>query len=154
MKKVLVAYYSVGGNTEKIAQYIGEGIRFSGQEAVVKSIKDVKATADLAGYDGFIFGSPTYFRDAPEPMKTFLFMVKQVNMEGKLGGAFGTYSHDVSYMHEAYAPAVILDTLQYVCKMEPFELGPLMLKDTAVGTGEGIHTSQDYGRVFGEKLNQ
>ncbi len=154
MKRVLVAYFSMGGNTEKIAQYIGEGIRFSGQEAVVKSISDIKTIADLTGYDGYILGSPTYFRDAPEPMKTFLFMVKKANLEGKLSGAFGTYSHDVSYMHEAYAPAVILDTLQFVCKMQPFELGPLTLKDTIVGTGEGIHTSQDYGRVFGEKLNQ
>jgi flavodoxin I len=42
MAKILVAYASVTGNTEKMAQFIGEGIRFSGSEAVVKNISTIK----------------------------------------------------------------------------------------------------------------
>ena len=146
MKKVLIAYFSLTGKTEKMAEYIAEGVRFSGQQAVIKKISDIKSANDLAGYDGYIFGSPTYHRDMAEPMKTFLFLAKKANLEGKLAGAFG------SYTHSGDAPAIIFDTMQYVYKMEPFELGSFNLKEAVVETGEGMRSCQDYGRVLGEKL--
>jgi hypothetical protein len=43
--------------------------------------------------------------------------------------------------------------LQHVCKMKPFELGPFTLNEELVETSEGMKTCQDYGRVFGEKLD-
>jgi len=146
MGKVLIAYFSLSGKTEKMAEYIAEGVRFSGQQAAMKKISDVKSANDLAGYDGYIFGSPTYHRDMAEPMKTFLFLAKKADLEGKLAGAFG------SYTHSGDAPAIIFDTMQYVYKMEPFELGSFNLKEAVVETGEGMRSCQDYGRVFGEKL--
>jgi flavodoxin len=146
MKKVLIAYFSLTGRTEMMAQYIAEGIRFSGNEAVVRKMSDIKSSNDLAGYDGYIFGSPTYYLDAPEPVKTFLFLGRKAGLKGKLGGAFGSYTHDGN------APEMILNTMQYVFNMEPFELGPFNLLEAKVETSEGMHACQDYGRVFGEKL--
>lgn len=146
MKKVLLAYFSLSGNTEKMAGYIAEGIRFSGNEAVTKKVSELKSAADLEGYDGYIFGSPTYHRDMAEPVKTFLFLAKKANLDGKLAGAFG------SYTHSGDAPAIVLDTMKYVFKMPPFELGSFRLLEAAVGTTEGMRACQDYGRVFGEKL--
>jgi len=145
--KVLIAYFSLSGKTEKMAEYIAEGVRFSGQQAIAKKISDIKSANDLADYDGYIFGSPTYHRDMAEPMKTFLFLAKKANLEGKLAGAFG------SYTHSGDAPAIIFDTMQYVYKMEPFELGSFNLKEAVVETSEGMRSCQDYGRVFGEKLS-
>ena len=150
--RVLIAYYSATGRTEKMAEYVAEGVRFSGHETAVKKIGELKDTAELAGYDGYIFGSPTYSLDLPKPAKTFLLMAEKAGLKGKMGGAFGSYTHDVSYRHDTHAPAIILDTLQRVCKMKPFELGPFILKEEAVETSEGMKTCQDYGRVFGEKL--
>ena len=146
MTKVLIAYFSLTGKTEKMAEYIAEGVRFSGQQAVTKKISDIKTPNDLAGYDGYIFGSPTYHRDMAEPMKTFLFLARKANLEGKPAGAFG------SYTHSGDAPAVVFDTMQYVYKMQPFELGSFKLKEAIVETAEGARACQDYGRVFGEKL--
>lgn len=146
MKKVLVAYFSLTGMTEKMAQYIAEGIRMSGQQAVVKKIRDLKVANDLAGYDGYLFGSPTYHRDMAEPMKTFLFLAKKADLAGKPAGAFG------SYTHSGDAPAIIFDTMEHVYKMEPFELGSFNLLEHEIETPDGMHTIQDYGRVFGEKL--
>ena len=60
MKKVLVAYVSRTGKTEKMAEFIAEGIRFSGNEAVLKKVSEIKSAKDLAGYDGYAFGCPTY----------------------------------------------------------------------------------------------
>jgi flavodoxin len=153
MKKVLIAYFSATGTTEKMAGYIAEGVRFSGQEAVIKRIGDIKAT-EIAGYDGYIFGSPTYSLDVPEKMKIFLRTVKKAYLEGKMGGAFGAYAHDVGYKHDAHAPALIFDTLQNTYGMKPFELGSFTLREDLVMTSEGMRTCQDYGRVFGEKLDR
>lgn len=165
MKKVLIVYFSLTGNTEMMAQYIAEGMRFSGQEVIVKKISDIKNADDLTGYDGYIFGSPTHFSNVPEQMKAFLLLVREAELKGKPGGAFGSYTHDGN------APAIIFDTLQHVFNMQPFELGSInftetMLQKTGRGdrdsgryvagevyeVGEGMRGCQDYGRVFGEKL--
>ena len=168
MKRVLIAYFSLSGNTRKMAEYIAEGVRFSGQEAVVKKISAIKKAEELAGYDGYIFGSPTFYRDIAEPMKTFLFLAKKAELEGKLAGAFGSYTHDSD------VPAVIFDTMQYVFDMEPFELGSLKMLDATLQepgrdsgpsrqyiagevhgeSREGMRACQDYGRAFGERLGK
>lgn len=153
MKKALVSYFTSGGLTEKMADYIAEGIRFSGQTAVVKPIEDITTTTQLEGYDGYILGSPTYSTDLSNPMRTFLLAAEKSGLEGKLGGAFGPYKHDISYRHDSYAPTLIFDYLQNILKLKPFELGPFILKEELVETSEGMRTCQDYGRVFGEKLN-
>ena len=41
MKKVLIAYFSASGETQKMAQYIAEGVRFSGNQAVTRKISDI-----------------------------------------------------------------------------------------------------------------
>ena len=153
MKNVLIAYFSSTGKTETMAQYIAEGVRFSGSEAVIKKIADIKSATDLAGYDGYIIGAPTFSLDLPKPVKTFLVLMGKAKVEGKTGGAFGSYRHDVSYKHDAYAPAIIFNVLQKEHKMKPFELGPFNLKEDNVETREGMKACQDYGRVFGEKLS-
>jgi flavodoxin len=145
--KVLVAYFSLTGNTEKMADFISEGIRFGGHQAASKRVSDLKATADLEGYDGYIFGSPTFHRDMAEPMKTFLFLARRVDLHDKLAGAFG------SYTHSGDAPAIIFDTMRYVYKMRPFKLGSFNLVEGEVGKTAGMKACQDYGRVFGEDLN-
>ena len=152
MKKVLIAYFSATGTTGKMAEYIAEGIRISGQGVVVRKTSEVKAPDDLAGYDGYIFGAPTYSLDVPEPMKKILLAVEKAGLDGKLGGSFGSYSHEVAYKHDAYAPAIIYNTLQTASKMKPFELGPLNLREDMVAIGEGMKACQDYGKTFGNKL--
>ncbi len=146
MNSVLIAYFSLTGKTEKMAEYISDGVRFSGHQVVTKKISDIKSAKDLADYDGYIFGSPTYYRDVAEPMKTFLFLGRKAGLEGKLGGAFGSYTHDGN------APAIILETMEYVYKMEPFKLGPFILKEATVKAAEGMRACHEYGRIFGEKL--
>ena len=148
MKKVLIAYYSLAGNTKKMAEYVAEGVRIGGQVAILKKVSDIKEAEELNGYEGYIFASPTYHREMAAPMKTFLFLGRKVNLEGKLAGSFGSYTHDGN------APAMILDTMQYVFKMEPFELGSFNLLENKVDTQEGLHACQDYGRVFGETLDK
>jgi flavorubredoxin len=153
MKRVLIAYFSPGGVTEDMASYIAEGVRFGGDQPVIKKISEIKNAEDLAGYDGYIFGSPTYSQDMPEPMKKFLLTVEQAGPAGKLAGAFGSYTHDVAYQHDDYAPAIIFNAMRDAAKMEAFELGPFQLKEDLVATSEGMKACQDYGKNFSQQLS-
>ncbi len=146
MARVLIVYDSRTGKTEQMAQYIAEGLRISGNEPEVKKVREIKNEKDLEGYDAYIFGSPTYHRDMIGTMKTFLFLAQKANLEGKFGGAFG------SYTHSGDAPKIILDTLEFVYKMKVSSLGSLRLKEEIIGTPEGLKACQDYGRSIGEAL--
>jgi flavodoxin len=154
MAKVLIAYFSPGGETQKMASYVGEGIRFTGAEPTVTEISDIHTFEDVAGYDGYILGAPTYSLDVPEDMKNFLSGLPKTSLKNKLAGAFGPFTHDVSYSHDTHAPAIMFKTMQDSKKMKPFELGPLILREDMVETNEGIRACQEYGRVFGKALQE
>lgn len=142
MKKVLVAYYSRTGNTEKMAEYIAEGVRFSGNVADVKKITEIKTEKDFDGYAGFIFGCPTYHRDMTENFKTFLFLAQKGKLQDKSGGAFG------SSIHSGEAPKLIFDTMEFVFKMKMTNLGPFDLREQIVNTDAGLRACQDYGKAL------
>ncbi len=146
MKKVLITYYSRTGKTEKMAEYIAEGIRFSGNSVEIKKLSEIKNEKELEGYDGYAFGCPTYHRDMTANMKTFLFLVEKAHLEGKTGCAFG------SYTHSGDAPKYIFDTMQYVFKMEMTPLGSFILEERLVETTEGMRACQDYGKALSDKL--
>ena len=148
MSKVLIAYDSRTGHTEKMAEYVAEGIRMGGNEAELKKIHSIKKEGDLAGYDAYVLGCPTYHRDMTGGMKTFLFLMQKANLEGKVGGAFG------SYTHSGDAPGIIYDTMEYVFKMKMSDLGSFNLKEALVGDAEGLRASQDYGKGINEKLEK
>jgi flavorubredoxin len=118
----------------------------AGYEADLRKITQIKSEAELQGYDAYIFGSPTYHRDMIGTMKTFLFLAQKANLEGKLGGAFG------SYTHSGDAPAIIFDTMEYVFKMKMTSLGSFNLKEALVEDMEGMRACQDYGKSICEQL--
>jgi flavodoxin len=148
MKKVLIAYDSRTGNTEQMAEFIAEGVRISGQEAELMKISEIKNEKVLQGYDAYVFGCPTYHRDMTNGMKTFLFLAQKGGLQGKVGGAFG------SYTHSGDAPQLILDTMEYVFKMNVIDLGSFNLKEHIIATGEGIRACQDYGRAIAQQLSR
>ena len=146
MKKVLIAFDSRTGKTEKMAESIAEGIRMLGHEADLKKISGIMNEAELQGYDAYVFGSPTYHRDMIGTMKTFLFLAQKADLAGKIGGAFG------SYTHSGDAPSLIFDTMAHVFGMDMTNLGSFNLKEQLVDDMEGIHACQDYGKGICEKL--
>lgn len=146
--KVLIAYDSRTGHTEKMAEYMAEGVRFSGQEVDTKKISEIKNEAALQGYDAYIFGSPTYHRDMTQGMKTFLFLAQKANLGGKVGGAFG------SYTHSGDAPKLIFDTMEFVFKMNMTDLGSFNLLEGLIASNDGAKVCQDYGRGVGEGVSK
>jgi len=152
MKKVLIVHFSVTGKTESMAEFIAEGVRFNGVEAVVKKIGNIRDVADLKGYDGYIFGSPTFSQDMPRPVKNLLDLAQKAELKGKLVGSFGSYKHDTGYRHDSSAPAAMIDIITEQNDLVPFDLGPFALQEDMIDTRDGLKACQDYGRVFGEKL--
>jgi flavodoxin len=146
MAKVLVAYFSLNGHTETMARYAAEGVRIAGHEATIAKLSTLKSVDDVRGYAGYLFGSPTFHRDMAEPMKTFLFLASKAGLEGKMGGAFG------SYTHSGDAPGLIFETMQHAFRMKMTELGSFNLLEAVVDTDEGNHACQDYGRVLAGQL--
>jgi NAD(P)H dehydrogenase (quinone) len=68
---VLIAYHSVSGNTEKMAQAVAEGAKaVSGMSVVLKRVSEV-AGDDLLFSDAVIVGSPVYVGNMSGEVKTF-----------------------------------------------------------------------------------
>lgn len=144
MKKILIAYYSRKQHTEQMAKFIAEGVRIGGCEAELRPISSLKSAAELKGYDGYIFGCPTYHRDMTENMKQFLFLADEADLTGKAGGAFG------SSTHSGEAAGYIYDTMQYALHMSMTRLGPFRLKEDEIETN--FKACQDYGRSVSEMV--
>ena len=143
MKKALIVFASRNGETEKMAEIIGEGMRFSMVDVTVKEVKELKKTEDLEGYDAYIFGSSTYHGEMMTPMKSFLFLAEQVDLKGKTGGAFGSYGWS------GEAAERIFDTMKNIYGMNMVST-PLMLKTVAIEGG--LKMAQDYGKEIGALL--
>jgi flavodoxin len=150
MKKVLIAYLSHSGNTENMAQYVAEGVRITGQEAEVRKVSEINTERDLAGYDGYVFGSPTYHLGIPQNVEAVLDLAEKANLAGKVGGAFGYRAHPSSGGGDA--PGLIFQKMESRLKMKMTNLGALDMKGGLFEGAEDMRACQDYGRVIGEML--
>ncbi len=143
MSKVLIVYASRTGETQNIADLIAEGVRFAGQEAEVVNVKEIKNESDLDGFDGYVFGSATYHGEMLQGMKTFLFLAEKANLEGKVGGAFGSYGWS------GEANDRIFDTMKHILKMNL--VGDTLRLKSSMLEG-GLQMAQDYGRAVAKKF--
>ena len=143
MAKVLIIFATRTGETQNIANLIAEGVRFSGHEAQVASVKEIKSEEDLDGFDGYVFGSATYHGEMLQGMKTFLFLAEKANLEGKVGGAFGSFGWS------GEANDRIFDTMKHILKMEL--VGDTLRLKSSMLEG-GLQMAQDYGRAIAKKF--
>ncbi len=90
--KILVLYFSKGGNTRRLAEAIATGVdKTEGTEAVLKKTQDVTKD-DFLNAEAVIAGSPVYFGTMAAELKKVLddFVSVRKRMEGKVGAAFTT----------------------------------------------------------------
>ena len=128
MKKFLVVYVSRTGKTKQMAEWIAEGLRMAGHTAVLKTLPQVKQVEDIAGYDGYVLGSPTYHKAMIEGFNSWLFKAQRAGVQGNLA-----------------------DTMEHVFKMDMAGLGPLRMEERVVVTDDGMHACQQFGRALGER---
>ncbi len=90
--KVLVLYYSKGGNTRKLAEAVLKGVESVGDVEGVLKHTDAVTKQDFIEASGVIVGSPVYFGTMAAQLKSVLdeFVSTRRKMEGKVGAAFTT----------------------------------------------------------------
>jgi flavorubredoxin len=143
MPKALIVFATRSGQTQRIAELLAEGIRFTGAEAKVVNANQVAKEEDLQGYDGYVFGSATYHGDMVQAMKALLFLAAKLDLEGKIGGSFGAFGWSGEALDR------IFNTMKHILKMDMVG-SPLRLK-TAVLQG-GLQMCHDYGREIGKRM--
>ena len=91
MSKIVVAYWSQTGNTEAMANAIGEGIVAAGAEAQVVRVSDI-AAAELESMQVFALGCPAMGAEVLEEdeMEPFVAEVEKF-AAGKKIAIFGSY---------------------------------------------------------------
>lgn len=95
--KILVAYHSLSGNTERMAEAVAEGAKsLPGTVVLMKRVAQVTAD-DLFTSDAVIVGSPVYWSNMSGEVKTFFdnWQLKfgvfpEFKMKNKIGAAFAT----------------------------------------------------------------
>ena len=143
MSKAVIVYTTRAGGTKAIADLIAEGIRMAGAEAAVVNSTEIKKEADLAGYDAYVFGSATYHGDMMQGMKTMLSLCEKADLDGKVGGSYGSFGWS------GEAPDRIYDTMKNIFNMN-MAGGPLRLKSASMGGGKQM--AQEYGKEVAKKL--
>jgi len=137
MGNFLIVYATRSGETKKIGELIAEGIRINGHSAEIKKVNEIKNEKDLDGYDGYVFGSPTYHGEMISSMKQLLFLGERAALKGLPGGAFGAFGWS------GEAPERIFGTMKNIYGMK-MTGNPLMLKASWMGGGRDM--AQDYGK--------
>jgi flavorubredoxin len=143
MPKALIVYSTRNGETRNIAEIIAEGLRFSLVEVTMKDVKDIKKETELAGYDAYVFGSSTYHGEMMNSMKTFLFLAEKADLQGKKGGAFGSFGWSGEAAERIY------DTMKNIYQMDMVS-SPLMLKSSTIEGG--MKVAQAYGKEVAAKI--
>jgi len=143
MAKALIVYATRKEETRRIAELIAEGLRFAAVTVTLADARDIKKESDLAGYDAYVFGAPTYHGEMINSMKTFLFLAEKAELAGKVGGAFGAFGWS------GEAPERIYETMENIFQMDMVE-APLRLKSSTLDGG--IKMAQDYGRQIAAKI--
>ena len=90
--RLLIAYYTGGGKTERMAEEIGKGAKSEGVDVEIKRIESC-SLEDLANADGIVVGSPTYFSNVAWQVKKLIdesiaLYRKDHQLEGRVGGCF------------------------------------------------------------------
>ncbi len=143
-KKALIIYATRTGQTQKIAELIAEGIRFGGMEAETINVNDLDTSQkNLKDYDAIVIGSPTYHGEILQSIKTLLFKLESIGVEGKVGGAFGSYGWSGEAIDRIY------NTMLHVLKMNMVN-DALWLKSADLGGG--IQMAQSYGKEIAKKM--
>jgi len=164
--RVLVAYYSLYGNTEKLAKDVAAGAReVKGVSVVLKPVDKV-TKEDLAAADGIVLGSTTYYANLPGAMKTVIddwSWKMKVDFTDKVGGAFATGGGQMGGKEHA-----VISLLLFMINNRMVVAGPLYEdeegEDKWAETGGGAMTGPidpgvgeqelDSGRRIGRRIAQ
>lgn len=165
MTQILIVYYSRGGNTHRMAQYLARGVEsVDGCEAVLRTVPEVSAVCeateaavpedgapyashdDLRACDGLILGSPTHFGNMAAPLKYFIDQTSGLWFGGELAGKPAAVYTSTASQHggqESTLLSMMLPLMHHGMLITgvPYSV-PELINSTSGGTPYGAsHTS-------------
>ncbi|MDP2767986.1 MAG: flavodoxin domain-containing protein [Candidatus Methanoperedens sp.] len=90
MVKVAIIYDTATHNTEMMANAEAFGVSSESEEAKLPHVHEA-TIEDIRDVDGLVLGSGTYHHEMMPTLEVFIEQAKGVNLEGKVGAAFGSY---------------------------------------------------------------
>ncbi|MGD9397539.1 MAG: flavodoxin domain-containing protein [Candidatus Thorarchaeota archaeon] len=91
MKKVLIIYDTMFGNTRKLALELATGIQQNDEIITKVANGDGLETEDLSKFDGVLFGGPTRAFRATRGAMNSIKRAGEIGLDGKVVSTFGTY---------------------------------------------------------------
>jgi len=92
--RTVILYNSMGGNTKRLARLLGEELEKTGISAEVIDANvrpKEEILAKVADADGILVGASTKYADISGNLEGILAELKDMDLEGKVAGAFGSY---------------------------------------------------------------
>ncbi len=125
--RVLVAFYSLTGNTEQMAQGVADGVKLVPDALpLVKKVEEV-TQQDLEAADAIVLGCPTYYANIPGKMKVVIddwSWKMKVDFTDKVGGAFATGGGQVGGKEH-----VVVSLVMFMLSNRMIVAGPLYRND-------------------------
>jgi NAD(P)H dehydrogenase (quinone) len=122
--KILIAFYSRNGSTEKLAHAVAEGAQAADAEVRLRRVREIvpeeiikkapgwaenrdrmyreyeaPSESDAEWADGIIFGTPTRFGNSSAELKAYIDSLGGLWFQGKLNGKCGSAFTSTSTMH-------------------------------------------------------
>ncbi len=150
MKRVLILFASMSGNTEDMADLIEQGMSDQNVEIVKKQIEiDEIAVEELKDFHGIVFGSYTWGDgDLPDELEDFYDELDVLNLTGIRAATFG--SCDSMYPKYGAAVDILSDKLT--------ELGAEIILDglkvELTPEDDDVENCKAFGKSFAELLHK
>lgn len=150
MKKAIIVYESLYGNTKKIAEAISEGInKVEGVECLIKKTGEIH-TDDLCDYDAILFGCPNHNQGPALNLVKFIDRASIVHLNAKTGAVFDTYTGGNKEVAVKKLKTILLEKLPGIALT-----GMLSAKVTGrkgpLANGEETR-AQEFGKEFGKTI--
>ena len=150
MKKAIIVYESVYGNTKKIAEAICAGINnVEGVECLVKKTGEIH-TDDLCDYDAILLGCPNHNQEPARNLIKFIDRASIVHLQGKLGAAFDTYTGGNKDVAVAKLETIILEKLPGISLEGRLSAKVTSRKGPLADAEES--KAQEFGNEFGKRI--
>ncbi|MFW9877853.1 MAG: flavodoxin family protein [Candidatus Thorarchaeota archaeon] len=89
--KALIVYDTKYGNTKKVAELIGEGLKIIEEnEVIIENVKEIDLNKDKV-YDLILIGSPNHMGSHTESVRKFIKRLPKGSLKGKSFAVFDTY---------------------------------------------------------------
>ena len=138
MSTLNIIYYTGTGNTEEIAEYIGEGAESAGSN--VKLINVEEADESAVDADFIAFGSPAGGAEEIAPEMVEFFEGIKDKIIGKTVGLFGSYDWGQGGWMETWREEIINEGLSVV--------NDGLIIHLAVDDDEKIEKCKEYGKTI------